>query len=168
MIDAIKSKKQINIINYHSAQSNNITNRNVEPFQFTTNYVAVWCYEIESKKNKLFKTSRIEQIEVLTKSWFFENQHQAMKTDAFRISSNDDFPIKLILNTRAYQLMIEEYPLTEKSIIKLSSNTYKYNGNVCSFDGIGRFVLGLKDEIEVLESPDFREYLCNKLSKYKI
>jgi hypothetical protein len=34
---------------------------------------------------------------------------------------------------------------------------------VCSFQGIGRFVLGLLEDIEVVESDEFKSFLSEKL-----
>lgn len=42
-----------------------ISDRHVEPFAFTTNYVQVWCYCLDEAKNKLFKTSRIGNVELM-------------------------------------------------------------------------------------------------------
>jgi predicted DNA-binding transcriptional regulator YafY len=42
-------------------------------------------------------------------------------------------------------------------------NHWLLHMNVCSYVGIGRFVLGLYDDIEVLESNDYRDYLRQKV-----
>lgn len=55
IIEAIEQKKQLVLHDYHSANSNSIRNRIVEPFAFTTNYIQLWAFEIESQSNKLFK-----------------------------------------------------------------------------------------------------------------
>jgi hypothetical protein len=38
--------------------------------------------------------------------------------------------------------------------------------DVCAYRGIGRFVLGLYDDIEVLGSPDFIDYLKEKIHSF--
>ena len=37
--------------------------------------------------------------------------------------------------------------------------------NVCSFTGIGRFILGLYDDIEILGSEDLKEYMKEKINQ---
>ncbi len=64
LFSAIKEKKQVFLNQYHSANSGNITNRLVEPFAFTTNFLSVWCFEPESKENRLFKVARIGSVTV--------------------------------------------------------------------------------------------------------
>ncbi|MBQ2417369.1 MAG: HTH domain-containing protein, partial [Alistipes sp.] len=56
LIEAIENHKQVVLHNYQSSHS--ISNRHVEPFAFTTNYVNIWCYDIDNKCCKIFKTAR--------------------------------------------------------------------------------------------------------------
>ncbi|MBR1445526.1 MAG: transcriptional regulator, partial [Alloprevotella sp.] len=42
-----------------------------------------------------------------------------------------------------------------------------FETDVCSFLGIGRFVLGLLDDIEVVGSKEFRTYLAKRLDTMK-
>ena len=39
---------------------------------------------------------------------------------------------------------------------------------VCSYIGIGRFVLGLYDDIKVLGDDGFKDYLKNKLENFRM
>ena len=93
LTQAIKSKKQVILHNYSSANSSKVSDRLVEAFDFTTNYISVWCYEIESRKNKLFKTSRIGKVEVLDKNWESEKEHKSDLIDIFRIGGKEKFAI---------------------------------------------------------------------------
>jgi proteasome accessory factor C len=104
---AIENNKQIKLIDYKSANSNTVSNRILEPIKFTTNFVSVWCYETENKATKLFKTARIKKVEILNKSQEHKNKHQPGYIDCFRISSNEKIPVRLELNIRAGNLMIE-------------------------------------------------------------
>lgn len=160
---AILNKKQIKIIDYKSAHSNSVSSRLAEPLKYTPNFVSVWCYEIESGKNKLFKTSRIKNVEILPEDWQYQKYHKAGHIDCFRISSDKRIFVKLILTMRAYNLLIEEYPLSEKDIKKTENGEYIFESEVCSFHGVGRFVLGLPDDIQVAEPLEFKNYLNEKI-----
>jgi hypothetical protein len=37
---------------------------------------------------------------------------------------------------------------------------------VCSLKGIGRFVIGLYDHIEIINSPELEDYVCRKLQLF--
>lgn len=168
LISAIENGNQVILQDYSSAHGSTIRDRKVEPFAFTTNYVQVWCYDLEEQTNKLFKTSRISSIKVLNDEWQFTDQHQQGYIDIFRISSDQLYPIVLELNLRAASLLNEEYPLAAKYLEKKSDNKWILSTNVCSFEGVGRFITGLWEDVEVIESDDLKEYLQNRLERWEI
>ena len=69
LIEAIEERRQATLRGYQSAHGGEVRDRRVEPFAFTTNYVQVWCYDLESHSNKLFKTSRIGSVELSDTGW---------------------------------------------------------------------------------------------------
>ncbi|MDP4189790.1 MAG: HTH domain-containing protein, partial [Bacteroidota bacterium] len=95
LVQAIENKKIVILKNYSSAHSNNIRDRKVEAYAFTTNYVQVWCYCPDEDKNKLFKVSRIGNVEILPETWQNEPNHQSGYIDVFRMNSNETKAIKL-------------------------------------------------------------------------
>ena len=165
LTDAITSSKQVFLREYQSAKSNEISDRLVEPFAFTTNYVQIWAYEPETKKNKLFKVSRIGKVELLEIPFQHKSKHKMGYMDLFRMSSDKLYPVKIKMSIRAAMLLMEEYPLAEKEMIQISDNEWFLETKVYSFEGIGRFVIGLCDEIKVLESDPFKRFLSEKVGK---
>jgi proteasome accessory factor C len=168
LLDAIHYKKQVSLINYKSSGSGKITTRIVEPFEFTPNYISMWCFELESKMNKLFKISRVQSVELVDMDWEFESLHKANLLDCFRIGGDKQIPVKLEMSMKARNLMIEEYPLSEQFIKAISDNRYLFDGWVTAFDGIGRFVLGLPGEIFDIENAEFVQFMEDKKEKMKI
>lgn len=168
IVDAIEDKRQIILKDYSSPHGETIRDRKVEPFAFTTNYVQVWCYDTEELTCKLFKTSRIRAVELLNEHWKNIDRHNKGYIDIFRISSNHLHPIQLKLNLRSYSLLIEEHPLSAKYIKKVSGNEWILETNVCSFKGVGRFILGLYEDIEILESNELKEYIKEKAEKMNL
>lgn len=163
LVQAIENKKRVVLKNYASAHGNDIRDREVEAYAFTTNYVQVWCYCPEENKNKLFKISRIGSVEIKREAWQHESAHQTGYIDVFRISSNEVYPVKLQLGLRAASLLTEEFPMASKYLTKLSDSEWIFESKVCSFDGVGRFVMGLLDDIEILESPDLQKHIADHL-----
>lgn len=164
IITGIKDKKQILLRQYSSANSSIIRDRLVEAFGFTTNYISVWCYEPESKKNKLFKTSRIGSVTLIDKSWQYENEHKEGLIDVFRISTYEKIPVKFELSLRAQNLLIEEYPLTEKYITKIDESLYLFDGWVCNLEGVARFIMGLPGEVRIISPNSLKQHIKEKLS----
>ena len=165
LVEAIQNNKQVLLKNYSSAHGETIRDRKVEPFAFTTNYVQVWCFDTEERVNKLFKTSRISSVELLCDSWQYNNIHKEGNIDIFRISSDEQYHIRLKLNLRAYSLLTEEYPVSSKYIENITTNEWILDTYVCSFEGVGRFILGLWEDIEIIESEELKDYLCERVEK---
>lgn len=162
---AMQNKKQVVLKNYRSSNSDKITDRKVEPFGFQPDYRAVWCYEHESNCCKQFKLARINEIELINRNWENENLHKMPFTDAFRISAPRPIGnIEAMLRLKAYNLLVEEFPLT-REFIKNEKKWYQLNIPVAGYQGIGRFVLALPGEIEVLATKGFRDFLMEKKKK---
>ena len=160
IMEAIEKRHRVVLHNYSSPNSNSITDRLVEPFSLSDDSRHVWAYEISTGKNKLFKLSRIESVEILPQVCLYGIRHHKGTTDAFRIISMDGttLPARIRMNRRARNLLIEEYPLTENSIHEEGNGEWIYEGKVSSYLGIGRFVIGLADCI-VVETPELRDYI---------
>jgi predicted DNA-binding transcriptional regulator YafY len=164
LIESIENKQQVLLQNYSSANSKKVSDRLVEPFSFTTNYVQIWAYDTEKKENRLFKVSRIENVNILDVNWHHEAKHRAGQIDIFRISSFNSYHVKLRLGLLSASLLAEEYPLSEKYLQKISDNEYILETKICSYEGIGRFVMGLLHDIEILGDTDFQKYIKKRIN----
>ncbi|MGQ7870274.1 helix-turn-helix transcriptional regulator [Sunxiuqinia sp. sy24] len=165
LMQAIKTRKKVILHDYYSANSSDKKDRLVEPFEFTTSYVATWAYDLEDNTCKTFKNTRITSVQVLNEPWENESNHRKLPMDVFRISSNQQVEVKLMLSIRACELLKEEYPLAEEYIQALNEHQFLFEAPVCSFEGVGRFVLGLGNEVEVLEPQEFRLFLKKRVEK---
>jgi predicted DNA-binding transcriptional regulator YafY len=165
LTQAIDEHKQVIIKDYSSANSNKVSDRLVEPFRFTTNYIQLWAFEPETSRNKLYKISRIGSVELLPQDWQYNDKHTEGRIDIFRISSNQHLPIKLKLGLRAANLLKEEYPLSEKYLTPCPGNCWLLETEVCSYEGIGRFAAGLMDDIEWMEPAELRAFMEQKISR---
>ncbi len=165
IIQAIKQQKQVVLKEYKSGHSNNIRDRLVEPIDFTVNYMGIWCYDTEDQSNKIFKTARIKEVALTDNCWEYKPKHHKGITDIFRMQSFEPIAIQLRLSMLAYNLLIEEFPLSEKYVKESDDHKYILTTDVGNFIGVGRFVLGLPDEIEVIYPQAFKDYLNSKISK---
>ena len=69
--------------------------------------------------------------------------------------------IKMRLSLRAKNLLTEEYPVTGIEVYQKGRAWY-WEGDVNSLEGIGRFVIGLSDEIDVEEGDRLKAWLAEK------
>ena len=158
VIEAINNRKQVILRSYASSHTGVIRDRLVEPFGFTTNYVQIWCYEPESGLNKLFNTARVGSVEVLNDDWKFADKHHEGYIDIFRITGFEQRRVQLELGVMSHNLLIEEYPLSTRNLKQIDSTHWLLDTMVCNYVGIGRFVMGLSDDIKIL-TPEFDEYI---------
>lgn len=167
LVEAMENKRTVILHNYASSHSNDIRDRRVEAYAFTTNYVQVWCYCPEEECNKLFRVSRIGRVEVLPEKWKSIRKHKPGFIDIFRMNSSRTFHIKLQLGLRAKNLLVEEFPLAEPLLTALPQNQWLLETNVCSAEGVGRFIMGLPDDIEIIDSPEITQYIMSLVDKMK-
>jgi len=168
LLDAVHHKTQVILHGYSSSAGGNVSDRLVEPFEITNNYIALWAYEPASSTNKLFKISRIRTVEKLQTAWQHTRSHKANFLDCFRVGGEVQIPIKFRMTLKAKNLLTEEYPLSESMVERISDNDYVFDGVIASFDGIARFMLGLPGEISALDHPELTEFLRNKQKLSKI
>lgn len=120
LAESIRNKTQVILKSYHSANSNEIRDRLVEPIHFGDNYQSVVALDTQDKICKQFKLDRIGEVLELEKKVEFEALHQKNQTDIFGMNGDSDTWVTLKLSLRSYLLLREEFPIsipyTEKTI----------------------------------------------------
>ncbi len=167
LIIAIDNKRQVVLKDYCSANASVVSDRLVEPVEFTTNYVSVWCYDVDKQANRLFKTSRIGSVDMQKRMWQHKDKHNATKTDVFRMAGGEKVQVVIEMGLRAASLLKEEYPLSEKHIVQLADDKYRFQADLFGLQGISRFALGLMDEVKIIKPEKLREHLNEKLRKHR-
>lgn len=159
LYEAVKQHLTVVLKPYRSLHGNTVSDRIVEPYRFMNSNDDIRCYEPASGQNKTFKISRIGEVKLLDIKWISEPAHEQIYTDAFGFTGTPIDTIKLRLSERAASLMEEELPQTRNFITPLNDGTYVFEDRTCSYLGITRFVLGLYNDIEIIESAKFKEYI---------
>jgi proteasome accessory factor C len=163
---AIKNKRQVILKNYHSAKSNEISDRLVEPIHFGDNYQSIMALDTNDKVCKQFKLDRIGEILQGEKPYQYESLHKKTDTDIFGFSGDEETWVTLKLNMRAYLLLREEFPLS-LSYLEKQEDHYLFHGPVANFEGIGRFTLGLLDKLTIIAPESFKEFIDKKITGYQ-
>lgn len=163
LFEAVKTERMVVLRDYASPNSAQTSDRIVEPYLFVSENSEVRCYEIKTGQNKTFKLSRIRKVEPLDLLWSHKSEHAEFFTDLFHFSGEERFPVTLILGQLSMSLLVEEYPGTSALLKQQEDGRFLLKTEVCSYKGIGRFVMGLIDDIEIVDSPDFVEYLRGKV-----
>lgn len=162
---AIDNQIQVNLIDYDSPQDGIIAKRRIEPLYIGEQYKRLVAYDFYEKKQRQFRIQRIGDIEHLSLS--FEEKREAEGIDVFGLSGKVWMPIHLKLSRRAYRLMIEEFPFSERFITG-GLDEYDFKGKVLSWFGIGRFYLGLPGEMSIEKGEDFKAFLKKRMACFSL
>ena len=167
MYEAVKRKRMVEIQGYSSPSSHTVSDRSVEPFQFLRNNTCIRCYEPSTGKNKTFRLSRMEAAVLTDSDWEHESEHRTTYTDLFSFTGEEVMPVSLIMGQLSHNLMLEEYPESLQCFTEAAGGRWAFRADVCSYLGIGRFVLGLLDDIVIEGDDGFREYVNAKVAQWQ-
>lgn len=163
--DAIKFKRMVVLHNYSSPHGRSSRDRLVEPFLLMDGNQEVRCYEPSSAMNKTFKVARIGSVDILDDEWMNEAEHRQMQTDVFMFSADRSVTVELRMGRLSRNLLIEERPRAAAFFTADGNDHWLLRLPLCSYAGIGRFVLGLMEDIEVLGDDGFCEYLRKQVDE---
>lgn len=164
LFNAIREERVVVLKNYTSASSDKVSNRYVEPYMFLNQNNEVRCYEISTNTNKTFKIARIESVEIVDLLWSHKAEHLPFFSDMFGFTGEKQMPVSLIMGKLSACLMLEEHTDVLHEMTLLDDGRRRLDTKVCSYVGIGRFVLGLYEDIEIVDSPEFSKYIDDKMS----
>ena len=107
----------------------------------------------------MFKIDRVSNVEILSDRWEYETHHHQGKMDIFRMTGDSPIPVKLQLTLMAKNILIEEYPDSEKDLVPTDDDDrWILETDVYRMEGLGRFYIGLAAEIQIIDAPGLREY----------
>ena len=165
---AIDHHRYVILRSYASSNSLTVRDRYVEPFMFLGNDADIRAYEPSSKMNKTFKISRIGYVELLDKSWEHGNKHKDAFTDMFLYSGEVHHRVRLLFDVSAHNFMQEEYPHARGYMHPHDKTHWFFETDIANYEGIGRFILGLYEHIEVLEDDGLKAYLKEKIRRMRV
>ena len=160
---ARREKKQILLLNYSSGNSDSVKNRMVEPFEFKEDFSLIWAFDTALKQNRQFKVCRIQDTHESRISWEYEHLHRSKPVDIFRNTGDLDKQIELMLNLKARNLLIEEYPLAERYLTPIKQNQFILQVAVAKYEGPARFVIGLAENIHIKGDSGFKDFIGKKI-----
>jgi hypothetical protein len=106
----------------------------------------------------------MEDVRLLDITWEHQNKHHKIFTDIFMFSDEKQWTVTLLMGRLSSSILLEEYPKARKYLTQQDETHWQLELPVCSFIGIGRFVMGLFEDIEVQGCNEFKEFLNNKIN----
>lgn len=164
---ARRKKSMVLLKGYHSASSNMVRDRKVEPFHIDVANDILQAYDTEKKQSRHYRLSRIERVVILEQSWLFESDHRYGITDVFGIVDNQQVNVHLILDVYAYNSLSEQFPATKAYLVPGNEDhTWDFQAAVNhQFKGILPFVMAQALHLKILHSPELRQAVASSAEK---
>lgn len=160
LFKAISQKKIVVLHDYFSPHKNTLSDRIVEPFKFIHNNEEIRCLETESMTRKNFRIDRIMgKVEMTADKWKHSKLHFDYFTDIFGFSAEKKERVTLRMKPFAAQVLMEEFGVDKYMFVVEDENNWVIPLSVCSYLGVGRFVLGLIQYIEIIDNKNFKDYI---------
>lgn len=166
LMEAIRRQRVVCLKDYSSPHSNTVSDRVVEPYQLLNENLDIRCYELKTRMCKTFKLARIGSVEVYDTPWIYEEQHSRLFTDIFMFSGPERLPVRLLMKQLSHNLMLEEYPISSGCFTPTADGRWLFQADLASYVGIGRFILGLYDDIEILGDVGLQAYVRQKIQSF--
>ncbi len=166
---AIREKKRVVLVNYHSLHSGVISDRVLEPFSISDNFEYIHAVDIRDPEiKKKFKLSRMDQVELMEEGQRYTKGEEVIQMDPFGFSGDTLLAVELHLKLRSVILLRERYPKIQGYIKQLdaSKDQYKLSVDVYSLEPVKRFVLSQLDEVKIIKPKLLREEVFDFISKY--
>ncbi len=162
---AIRERRCVVLRTYHSINRDTATDRLVEPIRFYYYYRYLLAYELSSKQVKQFKTERIGGVKISDMPIDHEREYGLQRIDVFGLSGDTSIMVRLRLSRRAALLLGEEFPDASLHMVQHGKQTY-FEGPVYQLEGVGRFVMGLLGEVEVVEPEALKNYVKERVEGF--
>lgn len=161
LASAIENGLRVRLLNYMSSDGV-LSNRLIEPVEFQNGYTHLWAFDIDKAAYRQFRIARIGHVDILDDK--IAQRHESRATDIFGWTGPQWLPVRLRLSSRAYQLLREEFP-DAQPFLRSDRDGFLFDGMVRDWRGIGRFILGLPGEMEVLEPEELKAYLRERVAQ---
>ena len=156
LLQAKTEKRQAMLVDYRSSNSNETSNRLVEPFHVSPPDDTLQAFDVDKKQLRHYRISRIKRVKLTTQNWQFAGHHNIMRTDPFRIVDNNQIPVHLRIKIGAYNELTERFPLTKAYLEETDvDEIYDFQCMVNHrFLGLTNFILGFHHQLVEVLSPD--------------
>lgn len=161
---AIKEERVVMLRNYKPDDGSAAANHIIEPYLFMKENSEIRGYEMSAGENRVFKIGQVQRVELIDLLWSHKKEHTPFHTDLFGCTGETLTPVSLMLGPTATNTLLQEFPDAQRQLTPQKEGRHRLDTEVCSYTGVGRFVLGLYDDIDIVRSPDFATYIRLRIS----
>ena len=155
---------RVKLMDYYSLRSDKISDRVIEPVKLIRGMRYILGVDVETASVRQFKIDRIGGAVKLKTKMSNHPDISDWGVDDFYMNGFKGTRVKIGLSMKAANLLCEEYGVNPQSLKKEESNSYPftYEATVYGMEGVGRFVMGLIDQVKVYGPERLKTYLRKK------
>ena len=109
---AIAARRAVRLVDYRSTNSNAVSPRLIEPFYLDTGNGILHAYDLAREDIRHFRLDRFVRVEALGQPAKHADRHVRVRTDCFRVASDDQVRVHLELDVAARNDLTERFPAT--------------------------------------------------------
>ena len=164
--EAIRSRRQLLLEQYASANSHTVRDRLVEPFAWSPDNRFLIAYDVEDGVCKIFVPLRAAAVRMLDTPWQFAESHRPVEVDLFGNSGMQSYRVRWNMGVRSHNYLLEQCPMAEHDIIPLPDMRWALDTEVFRLEGPAHFYMANAEDIEIVDSPELKEYVRRFVEKW--
>jgi predicted DNA-binding transcriptional regulator YafY len=171
---SIDNDRQVILKNYHSVNSRTTSDRFIEPYAFSPDWVYLHALDITNKSDKVckqFKIDRIGEVLITDKERQYPGFYKAQQQDIFGISGQNPMHITVRMSLPAHLYLRENHPESINYLTTIQEkdgeNQYVLQATVNGNLGVSRFILTHMDEIYEIKPRALKEHIESIISSRK-
>lgn len=165
---AMQRESVVALKDYRDKPGAQPTNHIIEPYMFVNSHNDVRGYELSTGENRTFRLDGIDRVEQIDMLWSHKAEHMPSFTDIFGESSDQLTPVTLMLTPHAGKVLLQTNPSALRFMTLAEDGRQQFDVEVCNFDGVTRFVLGMFDEIEIVAPAELKMFVQQKMTSMGI
>lgn len=165
---AMQRESVVALKDYRDKPDAQPSNHIIEPYMFVNSHNDVRGYELSTGENRTFRLDGIDRVEQIDMLWSHKAEHMPSFTDIFGESSDQLTPVTLMLTPHAGKVLLQTNPSALRFMTLAEDGRQQFEAEVCNFDGVTRFVLGMFDEIEIVAPAELKMFVQQKMTSMGI
>lgn len=162
---SIREKRQVDVVDYASGRSNRLKQYRVEAVRIFGDMKYVQVIGVADSRTFTLKISRMGQVKIRDDPWVHERLHGKDIGDIFDMHGTEEYRVDLKLDVMSRSLLEDEFPRSRRYVEEARDGPH-LRTTVHDLRAVGRFVIGLADHIEIVDSPELQEYVKEFVRKH--
>jgi len=154
----------VRLKDYYSLRSDSVTDRTIEPVRLIRGMRYIMGIDRKTNEVRQYKIDRMSGVEKLKTKVSNQPDFSEWRIDDFLMNGHKGITVSLGLTNKAASLLCEEYGVRQESLIEQVNKEYpyRYEAPVYGMEGVGRFVMGLIDQVKVYGPERLKTYIRKK------